>query len=294
MGYTKAVLIVGGSGVLGTHLALRFREQYKVFATFYRNPIKIRGVTCLPMDAGNQNWVKRVVYMVRPDIVVYVAGRNDVDWADEQQKPAQAIHTEGPGNIASAAEIFQPKFIYISNCFAYDGQRGNYHPNDTVIPFTILGKVKVGGENAVRGRSLNYVIIRSSPFLGRGNVISHSFLDQMRMQLDRGQKITLSADETHSFVPIDGLVELIAQVAESGIRKRVLHYGGLTRASYYELGMLFAKRFGYDPANIIEKRLDHPTDYSLNSTHAIELLKIKPFLLEECLDLIQKKLVPAP
>ena len=32
-------------------------------------------------------------------------------------------------------------------------------------------------------------------------------------------------------------------------------------------------------------------DYSLNSTLAVEQLKIKPFLLEESFDLIEKKLV---
>jgi dTDP-4-dehydrorhamnose reductase len=244
------------------------------------------------MDASNQNWVKRVVYMVRPDIVVFAAGNNSLTWTEEHQKDAQKIHTDGGGVVSSAAEIFQPKFIYVSNCFVYDGQGGNYHPTDTVIPMAILGKVKVGGENAVRGRSLNYVVIRSSPFLGRGNGISLSFMDMLRMRLDRGQRVELASNETHSFVTLEGLVEVIALAAESGVRKRAIHYGGLTRASYFELGRSFAKRFGYDASLIIEKKNDETTDYSLNSSQAIELLNIKPLLLEESLDLIQQKLVP--
>ena len=45
MAGTKAILIIGGSGFVGTHLALKLREGYKVFATYHTKRFAIPGVT---------------------------------------------------------------------------------------------------------------------------------------------------------------------------------------------------------------------------------------------------------
>ncbi len=302
MAQTKVVLIVGGSGMIGTHLALKMRENYKVFMTYRKHRVTIPGVTAIPCEVDKQDWAKRIIYTSRPDIVLYVAGGNSPEWAEDNQKDAERVHTDGAGIFSSAAEIFQPKFVYLSNCFVYDGFRGNYHSSETVIPSSLLGKVKVGGENGVRNRSLNYVIIRSSPVLGRGNGRAFSMVDRLRMALDRKKRVEMTPAEVHSYCPIDGLVDVITRTAESGIRNKILHYGGLTRISQLDFGRAFAKRFGYDPKCIVpkagtsERKFPNPgrdpLDYSLNSTQTMELLKIKPFLLEESFDLIEKKLIP--
>ncbi|MCM2321717.1 MAG: sugar nucleotide-binding protein [Oligoflexia bacterium] len=298
---TKAVFIVGGSGFVGTHLALRLRDRYKVFGTYCNHPVRIPGVTLLPMNLGNRNLIKRMVYTIRPEAVIYAAGSNDVDWVEANARESELAHTSGAASISNVAEIFQPKFVYLSNCYTFDGNRGNYHEGDTVLPATALGKAKVGGENFIRGKSLNYVIIRSSPIFGRGNGISRTFLDRLRMKLARGERIEASDSELHSFAPIEGLAEVIDRVLDSGIRNKTLHYGGLTKVTLYEWARLFARRFGYPAELITAKRLTSGTasnyelpqlDYSLNSTQSYGMLKIKPLLLEESFDLIEKNLVP--
>ncbi len=318
MAHTRAVLIVGGSGFIGTHLALRLRDQFKVFATHLKHRINIPGVTSVPLDVDNKDWSKRVAYTCKPDVVIYACGFNNVKWAEDNTKDAEFVHTSGAGTLTNAADIFQPKFIYLSNCHVFDGSRGNYHETDTVLPATALGKAKLGGENFVRGRSLNYVIVRSSPLIGRGNGLSLSFLDRLRMALDRGERVELSTNEVHSYAHISGLVDLIARVADSGIRNKILHFGGLTKVNSLEWGRAFAERFGYDPKLVMEAQIkvqaeeekakqqqEQPNkkkafsapdlgnrDYSLNSSLAIEMLKVKPLLMEQCFDLIEKDLVP--
>jgi len=295
---TKSVLIVGGSGFIGTHLAQRLRDDYKVFATYCKHPIQIPGVTCIPLTADNRNWVKRIVYMARPDVVVFAAGNNDVRWCEDNGREAERVHSAGAAMVATVADILQPKFIYLSNCYAFDGKRGNYHEADIILPHTELGKVKISGENFIKGRSLNYVFLRSSPVIGRGNGINLSILDKIRIKLSKGEKIDLPADELHSFAPVDGLLDLIERVIETGIRNKTLHYGGLTKITYYDLGVMIAEKFGFDPTLITMARDIHGQtnenmfDYSMNSTHTVETLKIKPFFLEECLDLIEKNLIP--
>jgi dTDP-4-dehydrorhamnose reductase len=289
---TRSVLIIGGSGFVGTHLALRMREQFKVFLTYHSRPIRIPGVTSLPLAADNRNWAKRIAYTAKPDAIIYAAGNNDVAWAETDPRMAEHIHVGGPATVADVADILQPKFIYLSNCFVFDGARGNYHETDTVLPSTALGKSKLGGENFIRGRSLNYMIVRSSPLIGRGNGLRLSFMDRVRIALSRGERIELPNTETFSFAPVQGLADFVVRIIEGGVRNRTLHFGGLTKLTHYEWALRFASRFKFDPSLIVPARASAPKrDYSLNSSQAIELLKIKPLLLEESLDLIDKHLI---
>lgn len=299
MAKTRAVLIIGGSGFVGTHLALRLREGFKVFATYLKKPVKIPGVTSIPLQVGERDRVRRIVYMAQPDVIVYAAGANNIDWAESNLRDSERVHTGGPATVSTVSEILQPKFIYLSNCFAFDGVRGNYSEDDTILPSTTLGKHKVGGENFIRGKSLNYLIVRSSPLIGRGNGLSISLLDHLRMRLDREERVELPATTLHSFAPISGFVDLVSRLVDSGPRNKTLHYGGLTKVTHYDLGRAIAQRFGYDPklisAQVVRTRHggDVPTeDYSLNSSLVAETLKIQPLLLEEGLDLLEKELVP--
>lgn len=300
MAKTRAVLIIGGSGYIGTHLALKLREGYKVFATYHKHKLEIPGVSFFPLNVHDRTGIRRIVYTTQPDVIIYAAGSNNLDWAEAEPRDAERVHTGGPATVSNVSEILQPKFIFLSNCFVFDGHRGNYHETDTVLPASIMGKVKVGGENFIRGKSLNYVIVRSSPLFGRGNGTSLTFLDHLRMKLDLGERVELPASMLHSFAPIGGFIDLIAKLVDSGPRNKMLHYGGLTRASHYDFGKEFARRFGYDPKLVIPSRPAAQSgrsesaliDYSLNSTAAVEMLKIKPFLLEESLDLLKQHLVP--
>ena len=89
------------------------------------------------------------------------------------------------------------------------------------------------------------------------------------------------------------------QVSTSGIKNKTIHFGGLTRATYYQVGKKFAERFGYDTKLVQKKHIAGQStdqkpewDYSLNSTYAVENLKVKPLLLEETFDLLDKHLIP--
>jgi dTDP-4-dehydrorhamnose reductase len=300
MNTTKAVLIIGGSGFIGTHLCLRLREHYKVFATYHTRRIEIPGVTMIPMNVSNRNWVKRVLFTTRPEVILYVAGSGDIRRAEADPHEAELVNTTGASTVSNTADLIQSRFIYLSNPFVFDGSKGNYHETDVVLPSTALGKCKVGMENFLKGKSLNQVIVRSSPVYGRGNGRKLTFMDSLRIRLDNKQRIELPTTEYHSFVPITGLIDFLVRIVESGIRHKILHYGGLTKVTPYDFGTAFAKRFGYDPQYVLPlarqtQERSHivetaGNDFSLNSSFVAQNLKVQPLLLEEGFDLFEKSL----
>lgn len=301
----KSILIIGASGFLGTHLAYYLRDGYKVFATYHIHPISIPGVTSLPMDISDRNWIKRLCYTVNPEVIIYAAGRNSMEWAETNPRDAERFHSAGPASVSIAAEILQPRTIYLSNPYVFDGRKGNYHEEDIVLPATVLGKVKLNGENFIRGKSLNYLIVRSAHLYGRSNGVTLSFFDRLRMNLEAGKQMELSTLELHSFAPIYGFVELVGKLIDSSHRNKIIHHGGLTKVNLYEFARKFAHFFGYDEKLIQPARMsqfaniniEDPSqplfDYSVNSTFGVKNLNVQPLLLEEGFDLLQKRLVPS-
>jgi dTDP-4-dehydrorhamnose reductase len=73
------------------------------------------------------------------------------------------------------------------------------------------------------------------------------------MKLDRNERIEAPCNQLHSFTLVKSLGSLIARAIESGIKNRVLHFGGLSKMTHYEFAKYFATRFDYDPNLIIPK-----------------------------------------
>ena len=80
----------------------------------------------------------------------------------------------------------------------------------------------------------------------------------------------------------------------------MIHYGGITKVSEYELARNFAKEFGFNPDLVLQKKYagqesaavqqEGPMwDYSLNSTYAADALKITPYTLEEGFEVLREK-----
>lgn len=294
---TKTILLIGASGFVGTHLAMRLRDSHKVFATHLDHPTSVRGVTPLQFDANKREEVKRLVYRVEPDVIIYAAGSNRLDLAEASAKEFERIHSQGAISVSTVSDILQPKFIELSNSYVFDGKKGNYHENDVSLPSTVLGKCKLGAENFLRGKSLNHLIVRSSPLIGRGNPHHLSMVDRLRMALSRGERVQVPGDELHSYALVSQFADLIARLVESSMRNKVVHFGGLTKISQVDFARAFATRFGFN-ANLIQERASHAPDlvafdYSVNSTFISEELKIQPLLLEESFDLFEKELVAA-
>ncbi len=310
MATTKAILIVGGSGTIGAQLALELRGTHRVYATYFKKPFRMDGVTPIPLNLTDRIWCKRVLYTIQPEVIIYCVGNNDPDFAGRHERIAELTHSGGPANLLGTTDFGSTKFIYLSSSYVFDGGRGNYREGDVVLPSSNLGKYKVGGENYIRGKSVNYIIVRSAPLISQGNGYTQTFLDRLIFGLSHGHRLALPSTDLYSFAHISTLRTLISRLVDSGIRNKTIHCSGLTRASQYDFARLFAQRFDFDPSLVVASggsvlgasggyqggkavltAAPLHLDFSLNGSQAAEILKIKPLLLQESFDLIEKDLV---
>jgi dTDP-4-dehydrorhamnose reductase len=123
-----------------------------------------------------------------------------------------------------------------------------------------------------------------------------SMLDAIRWHLPAGRRVELDNTVLHGFSTTTSFGAFIERLIEAGPRNRIIHFGGSTKVTAFELGQALAVRFGLDPGKISPKGAagQSKTDFqdlSLNCSTMNDLLKIKPLLLQESLDLIEKHLV---
>lgn len=293
----KSVLIVGGSGFLGTHLALRLRDEYKVWTTHFRHHQRIEGVSDLPLSIMQMDWIRELLMSVQPDVVIYAAGGHDEAWAENvnNAKEMELVQVTGPTAVVASSMLLGSRMIYLSSALVFDGTKGNYHENDVVLPETALGKAKVNGENAVRSRSMDYLILRAPPLLGRGPSHNPSMLDQWCWKWSQNQPVHLDDVSRHSYATVDRFCDAVAACIETPIKNKTLHFGGLSRMTQFEMGCLLAEKMKLPKGLVIRKptRATAMLDYSLNFTQSVKELKVEPLLLKQSLDLLQKHLLVA-
>lgn len=101
----KTVLITGGSGFLGRHLALALKGEFRVVLGS-RNQLALSeasrktGCESYAMDVTNIESVRDVFNVVKPNIVIHAAASKYVDLAEKQPLECIDVNVVGSQNVA--------------------------------------------------------------------------------------------------------------------------------------------------------------------------------------------------
>ncbi len=110
------ILITGGSGFLGRHLALALKEKNEVILGSRNNKnnfIAGRETDCNtgPLDVTSMESVRDVLREVRPDIIIHGAASKFVDRAEVYPLETIDVNILGSTNIARAAMDYGVNFV---------------------------------------------------------------------------------------------------------------------------------------------------------------------------------------
>ena len=104
----KSILITGGSGFLGIHLANKFKGKFKVLLTGRNNKQNFfaknkTGCEVLPLDVSNIESVRDVINKTKPNIIIHAAATKFVDLSEKFPLECVDINVVGSTNIARVA-----------------------------------------------------------------------------------------------------------------------------------------------------------------------------------------------
>ncbi len=289
----KTIMVVGASGFLGSNLVQFLRKRHKVIAAFNRNILPLPGVTHTIYSLTDRDYMKRVFSLLKPEVVIYCAGVTDFHECARKPQLAEAVNTLGAVSLSSYGDGIPHRLIYITSPYVFDGKKGNYSEHDVTSPDTQFGKSQLAGANIIFSKVSMYTIFRFSPLIGKGSIFHPGIIDRIRMKLQKGERVELPQNETHSFLSLDVAMQAIEWAATQETRNTTYHLGGLTKVNYYEMGQILAKRFKMDSNLVVPGKgnLESGGDFSLNGSELVKQLEIDPLVLEKSLDLFKQSLI---
>ena len=157
----KKILLTGINGQVGHALSAAFSSN--ALFTDTSSGTSIVSLDRNQLDLSDVDQIRRVVQMVRPDLIINPAAYTAVDKAESEPELAYVINGIAPQVLAEEAAKINAKLIHFSTDYVYSGTKKEaYIESDDTAPLGVYGKSKLAGEDAIRAVGLQHLIFRTS------------------------------------------------------------------------------------------------------------------------------------
>ena len=183
------VLLIGGSGQLGTQIRRRWTTGEIIAPT--------HDEVDLADTASVAAWIERSAL----DVVVNCAAFHNVDVCESQPERAFEINALAVDRIAALCEQRDIAFVTISTDYVFDGTAtAPYTEDDCPRPISAYGASKLAGEQLVLRRRMKAFVVRTCGVYGVAPSRSkgHTFIDRLIAQAEAGETIRVVNDVTVS------------------------------------------------------------------------------------------------
>jgi len=266
------MLVIGASGLVGGNLLRLSRHySYVIIPAFHKYVPEEYRATGLQLDITSPD-VERKLADLRPDCVVNLSCLG-VAQSEANPEQTREVHAKGVSELAHACRDHGIRLIHLSTDMVYSGKKGI--PNtleDEPDPVSVYGCTKLEGEKAVQEAGCNHVIVRSALVLGRDRFRRRGFLEWMVEKAEKGETLTLYADQLRTPIVVDDLVDVIFSLAASSYTGTLLA-GGDEALNRVEIGrkLLSAMRLPHEliqPIRSAEQKSPVPLQLDLRLDNA--------------------------
>lgn len=154
------ILVIGGSGIIGSKIVRRFIESKNdIIYTYYENKINV-GIGH-KLDIRKKDETIDIISKVNADLVIHTAALTNVDLCEIDKKLADSINVEGTKNVVTGCQKTNSKLVYISTSFVFNGEKNKYFEEDEPSPVTYYGLTKLKGEEIIKKSKLSFLILRT-------------------------------------------------------------------------------------------------------------------------------------
>lgn len=172
---TGAVLVLGGTGLLGRATAAELTRRRRAFTAPARAMLDLNRLTELGghLDA------------LRPSAVLNLAAFTDVGAAErpEHHAAVKLLNADLPGVLAAETARLQIPLVHVSTDYVFDGAKMTpYVEDDPANPTQVYGRTKLAGEEAARTANPSVLILRVSTLYGPGRPQRPAYVDAILAQ----------------------------------------------------------------------------------------------------------------
>ena len=171
------VLLVGGSGQLGSEILSRWTED-EIVAPPHRE-----------LDLEETTDLKLAIDAESPELVVNCAAFHNVDVCESQPERAFAVNALAVDRAAALCQARDIAFVTISTDYVFDGRSAQpYREEDCPRPISAYGASKLAGEHLVLRRDMKAYVVRTCGVYGvAASKSKGTFIDRIIAQARAGE-----------------------------------------------------------------------------------------------------------
>ena len=208
-----------------------------------------------------------------PQVVLHLAAMTAVDGCEEDPDRALAVNAGGTANVADAARETGALLVYTSTDYVFDGEKEEpYVESDEPHPISAYGRSKLAGEEEVRARAEEYLVVRVGWLFGAGG----DFFSRSVGRLASGEQVGGIVDRVGTPTYVPHLADRLLALLQSDLRGLV-HLGGPEVSTWFDL-LARARDLADLPGELVEQKsadLSLPAPRPRNSALASEVLPVQ-------------------
>lgn len=176
------VLLLGGSGILGTALRATPPTDTTVIAPGHAE-----------LDVTDAAAVDAAVAAQRPTWILNAAAYTAVDAAESHAAEAMRLNADAPAHIGAAAQRYGARVLHVSTDYVFGGVGTRpWREDDPVAPLSVYGRTKLEGERRLQASGAAALIVRTAWLYG---AVGKSFPRTMWERAQQGLASRVVADQ---------------------------------------------------------------------------------------------------
>ncbi len=243
------ILVIGGSGVIGSQLVKKLEKYNDLYWTFYKN--KSDKKNSFYLDITKKEQVIKEISKINPEIIFHTTAITNVDLCEENMELAESVNYFGTYNIIEACKNTKSKIVYISTSAVFDGTKNEYSEDDEPSTCNNYGKTKLKGEKIVMESNLSYLILRiDHPFDWNQKWQHTNSVLRVINTISKKKKLKEIIDWYNSPTYIPDIIDAITKLIEND-KNGIYHLIGNDFLNRYEFAQIIVKIFGLDDKMLI-------------------------------------------
>jgi len=258
------LLIIGGSGLVGSTIIQYSEQNYDLHATFNKN--KIEDIKTTKIDLlEDRKKILDLISTLKPNVVIHTAAHPSVDLCENNPKQADILHVDVTKDISEACSTVKSKLIYFSTDAVFEGKiNKKYTEDDQPKPINHYGETKLEAEKIILNASSKNVILRTAVIYGWHK--KSRFTNWILNSLVENKTVDPFIDQYNTPTFVDDLAKSVLRIIEMNI-SGLFHASGKSCINRYEFALTLAKVFRYNqslikPVTSKEKKQDAPRPVS--------------------------------
>lgn len=264
------VAILGAGGIVGQHMMVQEKSDLVegVSSTYVRRSPNNQFVD---MDLTNFEALNKFLDDLDPEIIVNLAGENNVDAIELNPDRSIPINIQLPRHLAAWVDDNHARLIHCSTHAVFSGLHAPYPSESGTKPINQYGVQKATAEAYVLNSFTNTQVVRL-PFvlgvrplpIGRQNPLEQMLVDKEQVQV---------WDRTFSILGARQAAEHLWRLVKSMEYPRVVHIGSTTGFTELEIAMYVSALRSLDgQAHTLEATkydmMNHAADQPVDTTFA--------------------------